>query len=246
MKKNHDESIIALAFGELGQAEAAALKAELANSNEAADMLADYRAIKEDLRRLDVPPHQLSTERLRDAILGQGLKPKAVFPWKLAWMPVAAAAIAVFASQFLHSTKDPGSLAITTKPATANSLDPSLRFDPVGDLVLESLPDLRDEQPAVISASANAETGGRLRTLGSNRRGATRSNLHAAGLDATSKTMRSVNSDVNSFESAAPSAKEVESTEGAAFVLIEKERDSNTGASRAIEVSDPSNVVIGG
>lgn len=245
MKNKHDESIIALAFGELGEAEAARLRAEIAGSHDANELLAEYSAIKGDLKRLGVPPHQLSTERLRDAILGQGLKPKAASPWRLAWIPVAAAAIAVFSFQFLAPDRKSGVVANSVASDTSSSVvDPSLRFDPVGELVLESLPDLRDELPPRIgTASANTS----VRSLANNRHGTRRNEVRTSSLDSAPKTVKpSVTTAVNTFESITPSSKDVDSADGSAFVLIEKERDANTGASRAIEISDPNNVVIGG
>lgn len=247
MKNHHDESIIALAFGELTEAEATKLKAEIAGNEESRELLAGYAAMKEDLKRLEVPPHQLSTERLRDAILGQGLKPKPVFPWKLAWMPVAAAAVAVLASQFMGSGRDAGSVAISTTDSakSASALDPSLRFDPVGDLVLESLPDLRDELPPA-NETVRAEKSGNTKNLSYNRRSSRRAETRVAVMDSAAKTVTEKPS-ADSFDTTtAPFYGDNESKEGSAIVLIEKERDTNTGASRAIEISDPNNVVIGG
>jgi hypothetical protein len=80
--------MIDLAFGEFSETEAAELETLAGADPIAAKQLQELRCLKSDLKALsEIPPHQLSNDRLRDAILGQGLKPKSVFDWSWIWMP---------------------------------------------------------------------------------------------------------------------------------------------------------------
>lgn len=88
MKRNSDDHLFNLAFGEFSESERAELEANAAADPAASAQLRKLRNLKADLRSLaDVPPDQLSNDRLRDAILGQGLKPRQAFDWSWVWMP---------------------------------------------------------------------------------------------------------------------------------------------------------------
>jgi len=96
MDRKIEDKIAKLAFGELSEAEAANVRAQAAANTDSAKALDSYEALRNDLRRLkDVPPDQLSKERLQTAILKQGLSPKPVrrsAPWLWA-SPIALAAV---------------------------------------------------------------------------------------------------------------------------------------------------------
>ena len=94
-----EEQLAQLAFGDLTPDEAARIEAQVKGDPEALRALNTYHGMRSELRGLrDVPADQMSNERLRDAILAQGLKPKPVAGksiWGWGWMPVAAGALAV-------------------------------------------------------------------------------------------------------------------------------------------------------
>lgn len=97
MSKDNIDRIIELAFGELTPSEAEEMKDSLAADPGLLREMMDYQQLKDDLVALRaVPAHQLSTERLKDAILQQGLTHKpantlSIFQWL--WAPAAAACL---------------------------------------------------------------------------------------------------------------------------------------------------------
>lgn len=95
MKKNDRiDQLIDLAFGELDARQTAEVEAWVAADSKLKEELAGLKALKEDLSLLrEVPSHQLSNARLREAIDRAEARPKV---WTLAsiqwmWMPAAAA-----------------------------------------------------------------------------------------------------------------------------------------------------------
>jgi len=100
MNGKFEEKLAQLAFGDLSPEEAAQVEAQVARNPEASRALSEYRDMCGGLRSLAaVPEHQLSNERLRNAILTQGLRAKPVEqPSKRSnlgwvWMPVMACAL---------------------------------------------------------------------------------------------------------------------------------------------------------
>lgn len=101
MKRKLEERLARLAFDDLSPSETAELERLAASDTEAARMLNEYRSMRNGLRDLaDVPPHQLSNDRLRDAILGQGLrvKPQAA---DLSWLWMSGTACTAAAILFV-------------------------------------------------------------------------------------------------------------------------------------------------
>lgn len=98
MNAKLEEKLAQLAFGDLSPEEAARIEAQVRNDPEALHALNMYHGMRAELRGLkDIPQDQMSKERLRDAILAQGLKPKATskFGWGWLWMPAMASVLAV-------------------------------------------------------------------------------------------------------------------------------------------------------
>ncbi|HWD39290.1 MAG TPA: hypothetical protein VG944_10605, partial [Fimbriimonas sp.] len=113
MNRKFEDQLARLAFEELQNEESSALEARVANDPEAAKVLKDFRSIKQGLRGLaDIPDHQLSNERLREAVLAQGLKPHPATrtDWSWLWMCAGSAAVVVATLTFLRSSR-------TTAPA---------------------------------------------------------------------------------------------------------------------------------
>ncbi len=107
MERNYEDKLMELAFGELNPEEAARLDARVEAEPLVARDLAFTRLMREDLLSLadDVPPDQLSKERLRQAILANGLHPAPLrrslgLGWL--WAPTAAFA-AAFVFVFLRN-----------------------------------------------------------------------------------------------------------------------------------------------
>jgi len=99
MNRKFEDKLVRLAFGETNPRESSALERKVQSDPEAARALEAYQSLKIGLNLLtDVPPDQLSKERLQNAILGQGLRPlPAENPtrWGWAWMPATATAAAL-------------------------------------------------------------------------------------------------------------------------------------------------------
>ncbi len=92
-----------------------------------------YATLREDLHALrDIPECQMSTERLREAILARGMKPKRVIPW---WQPAfaMAACAAVAALALAPGMKSAGIPEKTESPLVATNSVP----EPAQPLALE-------------------------------------------------------------------------------------------------------------
>jgi len=262
MNRKIEDELMKLAFEEMTPEQASELSQIAASDPEAQRTLTDYQDIKRSLRMLaDVPPHQLSNERLRSAILGQGLKP-ARKRFSLGWasMPLSAAALAVVFMAIkpkppvepmvaLHQkenlfpvptiTAPPSRFALKT-PA-ANTALPSIVPQPTPTVMKSTVAFHRsvrhhshkiDDRVALVSGDENGSLDGDIRF-------------------AMNQADKQVKSPVTSASplvanpSAAPAATVAEN-KPAAIVLIDGQKDGNTGASRATEVDSTSNVVVGG
>jgi hypothetical protein len=101
MKRKLEDRLARLAFDDVSASESAELERIAADDAETARTLNEYRSMRAALRDLaDVPAHQLSNERLRDAILGQGLKTKPVST-DLSWLWMSGIACASVAILFI-------------------------------------------------------------------------------------------------------------------------------------------------
>jgi len=108
MNRKREEELMQLAFGDLRR-EMGHVQGEISADPEAAKTYQAYCEMREGLKALrDVPEMQLSTERLRDAILKEGLQPKPASGWNWSWL---ATPIAVGACAFVVVT-------MMRKPAT--------------------------------------------------------------------------------------------------------------------------------
>jgi hypothetical protein len=129
MNKRLEEKLAMLAFGDMSPEEVTRLEQEVVGDREASLVLEQYRGMRSGLRAMaDIPEHQLSTERLRNAVLNQGLKPKSRPQLGWLWMPTMAAALA-FGFVFIRNAQNSGldSLAGigngTTVAANASHID---------------------------------------------------------------------------------------------------------------------------
>lgn len=222
MNRHDEERIAMLAFGELEGTELAKVQELVQRDSEAAKLLAKYEGMRSDLRLLrDVPPEQLSTDRMRDAILGQGLKPERTRNWfGWVWIPAGAAAFAFFATVMLRQGPDgsgqPTALIENSRPTYVSDFvvpkfgeslsEPDWFADAIGDAA-----------PAVAETSTKTAPVAIRRTI-------TRRN-------ALSKSGSSRSGGLQ-YAVAEPSRP----YEGAPVVVISSERDSETGVRRAFEI----------
>lgn len=98
-----DDLLFGYAFGELSDAEIAKIESELMLDDALQSEANLLKDLKSDLKSFEeIPEMQFSTERLRDAILGQGLKPKKVAPQWLSWVsvPMALGSVVLLAFVF--------------------------------------------------------------------------------------------------------------------------------------------------
>lgn len=226
----------------------------------------DMRWLKEGLVELrEVPEDQMSVERLRDAILGQGLKPHAEpSRWSWLWMPTTAGLTAcalMFVLQARNRQVDP-QIMIPEGPAFSQpfafNFDPT-EADPTGSQLsmkaveretskpvaqVRNTPRGRGARPsAPVEKTANApvvpmmmvaseaiQTGIRtgMATVGSRHAGA---RGDASG---------------DAAMMAAPAAMDAMMPDDSGVVLIQNEKDAQTGAPIATEVNSTNNVLVGG
>lgn len=287
MNKKHEEEVIRLAFEDCNEAESVAIRARVGNDPEALKLLDTYSRMRETLREMPVVEHQLSTERLRDAILNRGLTheaPPSTPFWRWAWMPAAAVVGAFLLTNFvprLPGTSDP----ILTEAGTPVGSAPVVLNAPGGEAAPSpatlSAPMAAPEAGVRIEAAASSQTGGPVavasrnpapvfRTSSSARVGETTARLEAGSAGtpkAAAARVASTTSEATFGTMAAPMATD-HSGEAVALasrfpaeavassvrtyvqnsepiVLVGTDVDRDTGAKRAIEVTSPSNVVIG-
>lgn len=112
MNRKREEELMQLAFGDLRR-ENTPLQAQIESDPEAAKTYGSYCEMREGLRALkDIPEMQLSSERLRDAILKEGLSPRRESGWNWSWLAtplaVGACAFVVVTAMRKPATDIPG------------------------------------------------------------------------------------------------------------------------------------------
>ena len=247
MDRNIEDKIAMLAFGELSEAQAAELRAQIEKNADSAQELRSYEALRSDLRRLkDVPPDQLSKERLQTAILTQGLSPKPVrraFPWMWAATPVAM--VAALAFLFIVRTS-PEQQTVT--PQLDSHLDMTAMLNEDDREMASSLAgfdgqalDATNDQPAPVAATA-APTAQPVAVQPavtrhtSSRRHSSYSSQSALVLSVPSSTPTPL---LPTDATAEPAKKTPES-----LVLIQSQSDNSTGAKNAVEVHQTADVIV--
>jgi hypothetical protein len=242
MNRRREDDLIRLAFGELSPEEAAELKRSVDGDSEAIAALSVYSEMAAGLKELPVADCQLSSERLRDAILSKGLgRPAAGTGFRWVWAPAALALLILaipLARRF--QGEDPVAAARIEKgsrsvapPAMETTSTPRFKgSDPAPEMkslssVTPSRPAStvsRDPSPRLLTASRSIPAESRVETVAL---------LARAELDVTA--LETAVSDAAVPDGATES-----------IVIIGAETDANTGARRATEVPTASNVVVGG
>ena len=248
MRRKNEEELIKLAFGDIEPQGSERAKKMLAEDAEAAKLFAGYSEIREGLKSLKTPEHQLSTERLREAILKQGLKRQSPLAgWKWTFAPLAVAAAAFLITLRMGGQPTSGNFAdIPSDQGTKSTIQNPIDFNSTSrDPIIVPAPEV--SQPSVERnserfASASRTSG---RSSASRTARSTSASLIANRLPALSPADFS-RSAIDGALPAGALALNLETSEEQPIVLIGSESDESTGANRATEVSSASNVVIGG
>lgn len=247
MKTNREDLIQALAFGELTDAERATVERDPSVTKE----VNEWNSMKLDLYRLrEVPAPQLSTERLRDRILNEGLRPQRRFSWAALWAP--ATALAAFAFAYIISANrvpDVNPIVVDSRPT-----------QPVASAVFKEPSNIASVAkaevtpgPAVVQASAPVKKRSLRQRPSFASRSVSKSSplllVRETGGSATTMALktepepRREEPPAMMSDSAVASGATLASEEP--LVLIQPDKSTETGAQRATEISS-SNVVIGG
>lgn len=249
MDRKFEDQIARLAFGELSEAEAAEVRSMAGRDADSAKALDGYETLRSDLRRLrDVPPDQLSKERLQNAILAQGLKPKPVrsaFPW--IWMPATAlSALVLFVLLKGPSVQPPiaaprnDQFVALDVPKPSSGSDAIVYGDYLNDMDRAKLAKEVQgfaREPEVTEMAVAPDTS---------------INARPAPV-ASSYQPRMRKSSVRSRASSARGGRELALRVGSApdakvnrepLVLIQNQRDGNTGAMAAVEVQQTQDVIV--
>jgi len=266
MNGKFDEKLAQLAFGDLSPKEAARVETVTETDPEAALALVRYRKMKGDLALLqDIPEDQLSAERLRHAILAQGLKPtrKSAPSWGWLWMPAAACVLA-FGLMMVRPRPHGDPQIVLNAPAASKiygdvALTPKHR-EPASPIAKDRTLNLK--QPILADNSEENRTRSwdafdrfahrRLATRHSRKRNdpdedalSTEYMLDPTGWDG----QPSVGAPQKAAAGVTPTqvaSNNSASNSDAPLVLIDQEKDSATGANTATEVGSASNVLVGG
>ena len=248
MNGRFDEKLAQLAFGELSPEEAARVEAQVASNPEAIKVLATYRSMKGGFRDLtDIPEDQMSKERLRNAILMQGLKPQVEKANPLGWLWMPATAFLLAAAIMMFNPRGGGEpvVAVGEKdlPSETVVLNTSSSFK-----VVQKKTTPKKTMVAV------SDTPKRTVLRRSTRNGDEIAEVELKPFESTPHRWNDLqaNNNPNSRIAPTPSVSNPEmdpqpETKGnATIVIIEDNRDESTGAYRATEVGTASNVLIGG
>ncbi|MEZ0325726.1 MAG: anti-sigma factor [Fimbriimonas sp.] len=251
MNGKFDEKLAQLAYGELSPEEAARIEAQVAKNPEALQVLATYRSMKGGMGDLmDIPEDQLSKDRLRNAILMQGLKPQPEKASPLGWLWMPATAFLLAAGVMMFNPRGTGGdpvVAVGEKdiPTERVVINPPKSFNKIGSTTKKHAP-IKNTVVATNDAPRQFTQDRRLRRRDEMAEvelvdfGTPRPEYHLwVNNDRDSK----ITSSVPTVEMDPPS----QATESSnSIVIIEDNRDESTGAYRATEVGTASNVLIGG
>ncbi len=261
-----------LAFGDLDPKEASELEARAQSDPEAAKLVAAYREISSGLRGLrDVPEDQLSNERLRSAILEQGLKPKSTpgGVWGWLWMPPVACALA-FGLIMLRGRTAPSA------PRIVSNFDVPSAQKPAGDNDVPLIVRLPHQTPVAATKPKQAVKQAAERPNEDFRVAAWRRHARERRRSAPEKspyyamasspgtvfagnivvplsvkpssdgTSADVSTDPQTGSTQVVVHEQAKPPSAGPIILIDQQRDSATGAQKATEVSTPDNVIVGG
>lgn len=258
MNGRFEEDLVQAAFGDLTSEQTAEVERKASQDSETARIFASYKDMSEGLKSLrEVPDHQLSTERLRHAILSQGLAPRRS-GWGFGWLlvPAGAVAMTVLGYQLLkseHST----TAGVASRQERSNPLVVGATGDVAsnGKLLERDLMKLFEEELSgggSVTERSSLPTDEPSTTRSSQLPSRARSRVEYTGISVGATSFGPDPGSVEaSVEGSGSPAMTADTTPGpqqdnSGIVVIEPDRDHATGANRATEVSSARNVVIGG
>ncbi len=247
MKNSKIEQLTNMAFGDSPLVDPSTLSgAELRE-------LENLKHLRQDLRLLgNVPEPQISIDRVRDAILREGLKPQAEpkFGWSWFAMPLATCAIA-FAIVFFRPKANvnpnivlnPNLTAVNSKfdRVTLGSGDSDLRGGDLGNMISQPVgtySSFIDTTGEVSSSSRDRSSSNSDSNWGISRPDPNRPLIIWPPVTDSSPAPQS---DVAKIETVA-----LKQDESSGLILIDQDRDNASMTPRATEVGSPSNVLVGG
>lgn len=274
MNRKREEELMQLAFGDLRREESGRLQAELNGDPEAVKAFDVYCEMREGLKALrDVPEMQLSTERLREAILRDGLQPKRTPAWNWSWL---ATPIAVGACAFVvvSAMRKPAEILPGTSTAnglvvgdfTKSGLDAPPSIMNIGPIQLDSRPDQKSGgavSPPAVTAVATDSNEAPVRRRNRSRAVSTVAMLETTKVPGLARSLNApsnspnlneradllVASSLSSRDQAAPpmgfAQPDHNMSDSNEIVRIDSRVDTETGAAKAVEVGSR-NVEIGG
>mgnify|MGYP005836075215 CR=1 FL=1 len=289
MNNRIEQELIRLAFQDCSEAEAEAIRRRIGNNPEAQKLLETYSQMRQTLREMPTVEHQLSTERLRHAILNRGLtheREPAVPFWRWVWMPVAAlfgALLATLALPRLPGTTDPvlteagtpvGAAPVVLSAPGGETGPVAIASAPAGEsrasVLVESTPTVKVVPPSAVTSPASSPvrstkarstptaasqvatliqtaSDGVQKPLSRPEAPATgaRAGFSAAAAPATDHASDAVAIAARFPAEAVASSVRAHLQNSEPIVLVGTDVDRETGAKRAIEVTSPSNVVVG-
>lgn len=247
MRRKNEEELIKLAFGDIEPKSSENARRLLAEDAEAAKLFAGYSEIREGLKSLKTPEHQLSTERLREAILKQGLKQKSPLAgWKWTFAPLAVAAAAFLITLRMGGQPTSGPVVTNSDGDSNGTVNRPIDFSPSNtEPIVVPAPEVA--QP---SAERNTErVAAASRTFSRSSANRTARSAGTSLVVFRAPALSPADFSRSAIDGALPAgalALNLETSEEQPIVLIGSESDESTGANRATEVSSASNVVIGG
>lgn len=254
MNKRIEDQLARLAFGELSEREEAELRRACECDPEARKALDQYQTIRHGLKLLPVTPHQLSTERLNEAILRQGLRnPSEPSPWRWLSAPTWAAATvlaiwgawSIYGAGSFESGPAGKPLAVRSNLSEGTSPNSGMESNLENTLVQAELsaPDAGPVETGSVALTNGAKASPQPPAV-AERSARVAKHTPAAPADLV-YAVDQLSIDV--IESAIVSAADAASWDSSEpLVIIDEARDETTGASRAKEVTSVSNVVVGG
>lgn len=255
MNKRIEDQLAKLAFGELGPREEAELRRLCETDPEAGKALEQFQSIRHGLKQLPVTPHQLSTERLNEAILRQGLRSPAepsLWRWLSAPAWAAAAVLAIWGSWSIYSAdlveSSPSAKPLAARTNLSEGPSASSGMDASLENALAQAELSAPEKGAIESARVEPKSGAKVSppppiSTEKSVRVAKREPSTPSDLVYTADQL-SIDVIENAIVSSAAFAASPDDSEP--LVIIDEARDETTGASRAKEVTSVSNVVVGG
>lgn len=254
-----DEDLIKLAFGELDETEAETLRKELAADAAASSQIGEYNWIKEGLSDLrPVPPMQYSTERLRDAILGEGLNVRKRNPLALilAWTPAGAFGVAAVITGVMLMRTGPESLVPANLQSETSLAQVAMQMDDLhrpllAERAFRTLDDqVRASTEFKVGFAPVAEETAEPEPKDASPKVRFAAQPTRSAPAVRRETQRTLTPETPAaapvMEVAAPETADAATEQAPPIVMIGSEDDARTGAPIATEVRFDANVVVGG